>query len=216
MCWKKASERDWDSKKRVKAPALWCNARRTIEMALNIHVMKNNKNCDRSYIEGWLVQKEEEGQVLLGGNEWIHPGDKVVVYVKPVDNKLYARHSPKIYTEREWLGLTENERIDHVTSLTFNQTVYVGDALSMSIAQQEMEPPKEDPDTHCQLCGRSGHTPHWCTSRHKPGFVPLKWRKKPHGIPRQHLREARQEEYDEAFLDSSGRMLVVIPKSKRV
>lgn len=214
LLWKKASERDWDKKKSVDAPILWCNARRVIEMALNLHVMKSNKNCDRSYIEGWLVHNEEK--VLLRGNECITPGSRVIVYVKPVDNKLYARHTPKLYTEKEWWKLTEEERLDYVTDLTFSQMVYVGDALSMLTTQREKEAPEEDSSIRCQLCGRYGHTPRWCKSRHKSGFVPLNRRKQPHGIPRKHLREARDDEYDEAFLDSSGRMLVVKQETQRV
>lgn len=180
-------------------------------MALKLHVMRQQKNCDRSYIVGRLVEGEHD----LNGNQWMQPGDRVIVRVRPVDRKLYARHTPHLYTDKEWAALTEAQRLDYILGLTFDQLVYVGDALGMAANIRRADPPPHDPNVRCQLCGRVGHTPRWCTSKDKPGFVQLRWRRMPHGIPRAQLREAREEEYDDAFMDAEGRMLVVCPDRRR-
>lgn len=194
----------------MRAPVLWWRARQCIELALNLHTMRQNKNCDRSYIVGRRVGGDDD----LDGNAWMQPGDRVVVRVKPVDKKLYARHTPRIFTDREWRELGEEQRLDHILGLTFDQHVYVGDAVAMASNIRRADPPPHDPDVRCQLCGRVGHTPRWCTAKDKPGFVQLKWRRMPHGIPRHRLRDATEDEYDDAFLDATGRMLVLLPEPK--
>lgn len=175
--------------------------------------MRQNKHCDRSYIEGRLVAPD--GPVPLGSNDVVQPDARVLVYVKPVDAKLYAKHTPRIYTHREWWKLTEEQRLQHVLGLTFDQMVYVGDAVAMYAAQGAQPAPEEDADLQCRLCGRRGHSPRWCPSKDKPGFVPLAKRRMPHGIPARALREAREEEYDDAFLDANGRLLVLRDRPNR-
>jgi hypothetical protein len=169
--------------------------------------MRQNKHCDRSYIEGRLVTPN--GNILLDSNEVVQPGARVVVHVKPVDAKLYAKHTPRLYTERQWWALTEEQRLEYILNLTYDQEVYVGDIVAMMAAQGERAAPEEDPDVQCRLCWRRGHSPRWCPSKDRPGFVQVSKRRMPHGIPASSLRVAKEEEYDDAFVDATGRLLVL-------
>jgi len=202
LYWKRAVEEKWSDKNTVHAPTVWHFARRAIEHQMKVHETRQNKNHDRCrcYIEGWLDNR------LLMGNDELSPNMKIVVKVHPVDSQIFNKYTPKkMYKINEWWKLTEDERLNHILNITFNETIYVGDAVKML----EVEAPEEPDGSYCSACCRNGHTARWCPSKTKNGFVPINRRRMPHGIPKERLRLATEDEYDNAFLDSNGKLMVI-------
>lgn len=212
--WKLASEERQDPNKVLPAPASWVNVRARIEDIMHCHAKSTKANLQRSYLEGAVVRDGKEEP--LYGLSMLQPGDSVVIRRKPVDKELYERHTKNRVLPSAWRAMSEAQRIDHVRSLDYNDYVYVGEAVKLASTPQPLAAtstiatPQEDPHVRCAACGRLGHTERWCTHKRKEGFVPLRYRRAPHGVPGSLLFPPREEDMDRACTTQDGRLVVVL------
>jgi len=217
--WRSAIEQRYSDTRRMPAPIPWHRARERIENEMSLHgaVKKNNKNSERCYLIGVLdrggtAKKNTE----LHSNVILQPGDHIIVSRKSVCARLYFKHARNRVTPKQWQDMTEDERVTHVAeTMTFDDMVYVGDAVASMLAQTRQTVP-EDPDVRCKACGRMGHSSRHCPSMlaqrdrsgHDRPFVPLWRRRPPHGIPSHFLAAATPDEYDHAYLTHAGELVI--------
>jgi len=149
-------------------------------------------------------------QRILGSNDVIPPGAKILVKREPVDSNLYKQYCRKVSpTHKEWVKMGDEERLDYVLGMTFSDCVYVGDAAALE--SQKRPVVAYDPDVQCSICGRVGHREWNCHKKNERGFIPLARRHMPHGIPQNRLRAPQsEEEIDRAYRLLDGSLVVVI------
>lgn len=207
--WRSAIEQTYSDAQKIGAPVTWHRAREHIENEMSLHraVKKNNKNSERSYLIGTLdPNKTVRADKLLHANTLLQPGDHVIVSRKSVCAQLYFKHARNRMTHRQWQDMTEDERLTYITEvMTFDDMVYVGDALASLNARQDVP---ENLAIRCKACGRMGHSSRHCPSVHDKTFVPLWRRRPPHGIPSHFLAAATPEQYDHAYLTLRGELVI--------
>ena len=206
--WKTESEQSWGAHKGVPAPNPWWLVRREIEEAMHSHTKRQAKaNLQHHYIAGRLEHSDRP----LQSDDVVERGARILVKRVPVDAALAKAHSKPHPTLAEWARLSEEARLAHVLSMTFNDVVHVADAHAAERARQDA-PEEYNPNLHCGTCGRTGHGPWSCPKRNVRGFVPLMRRHLPHGIPHSRLKPVEcEDELDRAYRTHDGELVVFKP-----
>lgn len=205
--WKTVSEQCWSPHRVVPAPNPWWRVRREIEEAMHIHGRRQMKaNLQAHYISGHLVDSDRP----LQSSDDLLPGSRIVIKREPVDAALAKRHGKPQPTMAQWARLTEDERLDHVLAMTFDDMIHLADAAAAERARQDA-PEDYNEALQCGTCGRKGHGPWSCPKRNVRGFIPLARRHLPHGIPHSRLRPVETEdELDRAYRTHDGQLVVVM------
>lgn len=174
---------------------------------MNIHSRRQSKtNLQHHYIVGQLEGCDHP----LQSSDQVHVGARILVKRMPVDSAIAKRHSRPHPTMAEWARFTEEQRLDYVLSMTYNDMVHVSDAVAAERVRQDT-PVEYDPNLQCGTCGRRGHGPWSCPKRNQKGFIPLARRSLPHGIPVSRLRPVEcEEELDRAYRTHDGQLVVVV------